>query len=166
MLYRELSTGESAMLIVDLNYKKVHMNMKIMQNYYFSNKEWLKEMFLECYPLQLQSPTPSEHEQWLEMKQACLENYEALLPWACWEAAQLCVLNKLRTPLGKPPETFTAIELALRELARQTKMSDVSSDRDFNAIYDFKRARTLLEFMEYLEKVRGPDTFIFVVEHF
>ena len=30
--------------------------------------------------------------------------------WATWEAAQMCVLLKLRTPLGKPQETFRAIE--------------------------------------------------------
>lgn len=110
-------------------------------------------MFLECYPLQLQNPTSAEHDHWLEMKRACLDNYGALLPWACWEAAQLCVLSKLRTPLGKPPETFTAIELALRELARQTKISDSKCERNYDPISGLKRARFLLEFMEYLEKV-------------
>lgn len=120
----------------------------------FSDNVWLQEMFLECYPLQLQNVSPPEHVQWFEMKQATMENIEALVPWACWEAAQLCVLNKLRTPLGKPPETFTNIEVSVRSLARQTKMSEISeSDDNILVIEELKRARVLLEFLEYLEKV-------------
>jgi PI-3-kinase-related kinase SMG-1 len=33
-----------------------------------------------------------------------------LLTWAASEAAQFCVMYKLRTPLGKPQDTFTNIE--------------------------------------------------------
>lgn len=110
-------------------------------------------MFTECYPLQPQNAAPSESRQWVKMKQASLENSGVLLPWACWEAAQLCVLNKLRTTLGKPPETFTSIEVAVRNLARQTKMSEIVLETNFSAVDELKRARILLEFVEYLEKV-------------
>lgn len=34
----------------------------------------------------------------------------ALLFWETWECAQYCVINKLRTTLGKPQDTFIAIE--------------------------------------------------------
>lgn len=34
----------------------------------------------------------------------------ALLFWETWECAQYCVANKLRTTLGKPQDTFMAIE--------------------------------------------------------
>ena len=30
--------------------------------------------------------------------------------WATWEAAQFCLLSRLRTPLGRAQETFQAIE--------------------------------------------------------
>ncbi|CAF4871027.1 unnamed protein product, partial [Rotaria magnacalcarata] len=30
--------------------------------------------------------------------------------WAVWECAQLCVMNKLKTPPEKPRETFLALE--------------------------------------------------------
>lgn len=35
---------------------------------------------------------------------------QALLFWETWECAQYCVTNKLRTTLGKPQDTFIAIE--------------------------------------------------------
>jgi len=35
--------------------------------------------------------------------------------WALWEAAQFCVLSRLRTPLGKPQDTFAAIEAAIKQ---------------------------------------------------
>ena len=41
--------------------------------------------------------------------------------WALWESAQFCVLAKLRTPLGKPQETFTTIEAALKAYASALK---------------------------------------------
>ncbi|CAF4656439.1 unnamed protein product, partial [Rotaria sp. Silwood2] len=30
--------------------------------------------------------------------------------WAIWECAQFCLMNKLKIPLGKPQETFLALE--------------------------------------------------------
>jgi len=35
--------------------------------------------------------------------------------WALWEAAQFCILSRLRTPLGKPQETLAAIEAAVKQ---------------------------------------------------
>lgn len=40
----------------------------------------------------------------------------ALWSWALWECAQACVQQKLRTVLGKPQETFTSVEGALKAL--------------------------------------------------
>ena len=39
--------------------------------------------------------------------------------WATWEAAQFCVLSRLRTPLGKPQDTFTTIEAVLKSFATE-----------------------------------------------
>lgn len=49
-----------------------------------------------------------------------MDNNEAMLWfWATWESAQYCVLNRLRTPLGKPQETFTSIEGVLKMFAKE-----------------------------------------------
>lgn len=40
-----------------------------------------------------------------------IETHQGLLWfWALWECAQFCVHGKLKTPLGKAPETFIAFE--------------------------------------------------------
>ncbi|RZF40250.1 hypothetical protein LSTR_LSTR007450 [Laodelphax striatellus] len=43
-----------------------------------------------------------------------------LFSWSVWETAQLCISCKLRTPLGKPLDTFMAFEGAIKGLARET----------------------------------------------
>lgn len=70
-----------------------------------------------------------------------------------WEAAQFCVLAKLRTPLGKPQDTFTAIESTLKKYAAEVKsrqQDDVkpqlNSDShkgkgEFNTIYSVLSVR-------------------------
>ncbi|EEC17441.1 fkbp-rapamycin associated protein, putative [Ixodes scapularis] len=62
--------------------------------------------------------------------------------WALWEAAQTCVALKLRTPLGKPQETFTSVEAALKGL-----LSDPLEDAA-----SLKRAQLLIDFLEHLDK--------------
>ena len=44
--------------------------------------------------------------------------------WATWEAAQFCVLAKLRTPLGKPQDTFTMIEAVLKKYSTEGARRD------------------------------------------
>ena len=46
--------------------------------------------------------------------------------WATWESAQFCVLNRLRTPLGKPQDTFTSIEGVIKTftMSIQTQPED------------------------------------------
>ncbi|CAN8008397.1 unnamed protein product, partial [Ixodes pacificus] len=62
--------------------------------------------------------------------------------WALWEAAQTCVALKLRTPLGKPQETFTSVEAALKGLLGDP-LEDAAS---------LKRAQLLIDFLEHLDK--------------
>ena len=56
--------------------------------------------------------------------------------WAIWEAAQFCVLARLRTPLGKPQETFTSIEAVLKGFASEVK--DAHGEEE-----DERRGRTI-----------------------
>ncbi|CAF4674635.1 unnamed protein product, partial [Rotaria sp. Silwood2] len=45
--------------------------------------------------------------------------------WAIWECAQFCLMNKLKIPLGKPQETFLALEEA--SASEQTNRSSTPS---------------------------------------
>lgn len=81
------------------------------------------------------------------MKQTARQSRSLLLPLICFEAAQMCVMNKLRTSLGKPPETFTAFETALKAIAKDVAAVDGKS------MAMITRSRVFVEFMEWLEKV-------------
>lgn len=63
--------------------------------------------------------------------------------WALWECAQTCVQQKLRTALGKPQETFTSVEGALKALLAEPPLAGIAS---------LKRAQLLLDFLEQLDK--------------
>ena len=52
-------------------------------------------------------------------------NSSLLWFWATWESAQFCTLAKLRTPLGKPQDTFMSIEAALKRYVAQVKEKKV-----------------------------------------
>ena len=41
--------------------------------------------------------------------------------WATWQAAQFCIMAKLRTPLGKPQDTFTTIESFIKKYAADVR---------------------------------------------
>lgn len=61
---------------------------------------------------------------------------------ALWGAAQLCVQGKLRTPLGKPQDTFSALEGAIKSLLA----------KPVGGLGTLKRAHLLLDFLEHLER--------------
>lgn len=42
--------------------------------------------------------------------------------WLLWQAADFCVAHRLRTPIGKPMETFTCIELAIKQIVADTRV--------------------------------------------
>lgn len=76
-----------------------------------------------------------------------------LISWIQWEAAQFCVNNKLRTPLGKPHETFVKIETIIREHAKILALKDQDTVNGYEAVMsNQKNSRILLGFMEALEK--------------
>ena len=57
-------------------------------------------------------------------------NASLLWFWATWEAAQFCTLAKLRTPLGKPQDTFMSIEAALKTYVAQVKQKKPTTPTD------------------------------------
>lgn len=114
---------------------------------------WLLDLFSQSWPLSLGSNVHSDNET---QPEGCKSNtpkdlsaiakycQPVLLQWAVWDSAQFCVTSKLRTPLGKPQETFTKIEGAIKSLAREAD--------DFET-WDVMRVRVLVDFLEQLEKV-------------
>uniref|UniRef100_A0A182YCU6 non-specific serine/threonine protein kinase n=1 Tax=Anopheles stephensi TaxID=30069 RepID=A0A182YCU6_ANOST len=82
-----------------------------------------------------------------------LRDLRCLIPWAQWEAAQLCVNHKLRTPFGKPQSTFLRIESIVKQCARILALTDKFPVRDIRtSIVNQRHARILLGFLEALEK--------------
>uniref|UniRef100_A0A182W5R0 non-specific serine/threonine protein kinase n=1 Tax=Anopheles minimus TaxID=112268 RepID=A0A182W5R0_9DIPT len=82
-----------------------------------------------------------------------LRDLRCLIPWAQWEAAQLCVNHKLRTPFGKPQSTFLRIESIVKQSARILALTDKFPVRDIaTSIVNQRHARILLGFLEALEK--------------
>lgn len=92
----------------------------------------------------------------------------ALWSWALWECAQACVQQKLRTVLGKPQETFTSVEGALKALLLVPPPASAPAEghRDEGeaaqhqeaegagggGIASLRRAQLLLDFLEQLDK--------------
>lgn len=76
---------------------------------------------------------------------------QVLRSWLVLEAARFCVNFKLRTPLGKPNETFTKIEGALNQLGNGL-VSIKKEDKKISNCTDPSRVRLLLHFVENLEK--------------
>lgn len=91
------------------------------------------------------------------MYRLALANRSFLYFWAGFEAAQHCVTNKLRTPLGKPQETFTSIESALKTLAREISYSFEATKKEKRSLdhllSEHTRVRLFIEFLEHLERV-------------
>lgn len=73
-----------------------------------------------------------------------MDNNEAMLWfWATWESAQYCVLNRLRTPLGKPQETFTSIEGVLKMFAKE--LDKPAEERNDISKTDQKKGTVVME---------------------
>ncbi|XP_058794779.1 serine/threonine-protein kinase SMG1 [Phymastichus coffea] len=132
---------------------KSYMAYLLQENQFDALGLW--ELFSLCWP------TISDNETMAKMYELGLANRSVLFFWAGFEAAQHCVLNKLRTPLGKPQETFTTIEGALKMLAREiscpgttttTAASGESCSLD-SQLQEHSRVRLFIDFLEHLERV-------------
>lgn len=88
-----------------------------------------------------------------EYKKVTLKDVRTLTSWIQWESARFCVNNKLRTPLGKPQDTFVKIENIIKEYARVLALKDRSHLQNYKQVLANQRnVRILLGFMEALEK--------------
>lgn len=111
-----------------------------------SIEEFLQEVFQNCWYYEEGRPG--------DFKKEAMNDLRCLISWGQWEAAQFCVNNKLRTPLGKAQDTFIKIESIIKEDARILALKENSTvDNMKNLMNNQKQARILLGFMECLEKV-------------
>ncbi|OWF37806.1 serine/threonine-protein kinase SMG1-like [Mizuhopecten yessoensis] len=121
---------------------------------------WLEAMFYSC---QSSTPDPRHSSDSFNLRDFVDGNEGMLWFWATWEAAQYCILNRLRTPLGKPQETFTSIEGVIKTVAIDM-LSHLQEDTDKSKGDQKKgekngdlgchlRVQLLLSFMEQLEKL-------------
>ncbi|CAF1576461.1 unnamed protein product [Rotaria magnacalcarata] len=69
---------------------------------------WLERLFQSCQ---------HQHRLLSYEQLSNFGNDASIWFWAVWECAQLCVMNKLKTPPEKPRETFLALEETLRFFA-------------------------------------------------
>ena len=97
-----------------------------------------------------------------------IENHEGLLWfWGLWECSQFFVQSKLKTPLGKPQDSFLAIESALKAYFNNTSTNNDSQSTQSASgestiknqksnsddwYMDLSRVTLLVQFVEYLEK--------------
>ncbi|CAB3374703.1 Hypothetical predicted protein [Cloeon dipterum] len=98
--------------------------------------------------------TANQGDEIEKLRIAGSNSSKALWKWATWQAAQFTINSKLRTPLGKPQETFSAIENAIKSLAREfdcDKSSEVCSTSK-TTVGNMTQARLLIDFVCDLDK--------------
>lgn len=86
-----------------------------------------------------------------DLQQLAQKDGRLLVAWSQWEAAQICVQAKLRTPLGKAQDTFLRIESIVKAYARILALKEKPTAKDL--LLNQRRARIMLGFLEALEKV-------------
>lgn len=80
-------------------------------NIFHSKDPWLERLYYSCQRFEkLDGRGCADSGKPGVVPQALLKNEAVLWQWAAWEAAQFTVLSKLRTPLGRAPDTFQTIE--------------------------------------------------------
>ena len=77
------------------------------------SKTWLERIFYSSQRNNVEDKAqkdPYAAKESIKLE-SIVESHEGLLwCWALWESAQFCVQSRLKTPLGKPQDTFVAIE--------------------------------------------------------
>lgn len=87
---------------------------------------WLEDIFMCCWPVDADLQTNTNNLE--SFRSLALSSRVILNNWITFEAAQLCVNTKLRTPLGKPNETFTSFEVVLKQLAKDVMKTKIEEE--------------------------------------
>ncbi|KAH9498432.1 Serine/threonine-protein kinase smg1 [Bulinus truncatus] len=122
--------------------------------------QWLEAM----YHAKQRNPKNKSRSDFSVTLTDVIDSNESLLWfWATWECAQFAILSRLRTPLGKAPETFMAIESVIKVFAAEshnfTCLDDMQDKRDgvrgekVGEYVCLQRVHLLMNFMEHLDKL-------------
>lgn len=135
-------------------------HFKSIANYllqaHYEDKSTLQNVFLTSWPSQ--STADMDDRNTLFFRHCAITFSSVLVGWLLSELAHSCVLQKLRTPLGKPQETFMKIEGALKGMARDISAHDTkyvaTEQHGLWKVVETEqiRSRWLTEFMVFLEK--------------
>ena len=96
-----------------------------------------------------------QRDHFVEYLKTVQDNHQLLSYHLQYEAARYCVQQKLRTTLGKPQETFLAIEAVIMKYARflAEKEGLPLTNKNLKNVMDIQEnCRMLLGFLECLEK--------------
>lgn len=80
-------------------------------------------------------------------------NNWTLLFWACWELVQYCIENRLKTPLGKPQDTFTKIEATIKVFVGEISHPSKNKQSDPTTPVTVMRINMLLMIMDNFDKL-------------
>ncbi|XP_039962774.1 serine/threonine-protein kinase Smg1 [Bactrocera tryoni] len=114
--------------------------------------QYAAEVFAKCW-------VARSRENCASYESAARRSCSALALWLEYEAARQCVRNKLRTTIGKPQETFLAIEAVISKYARilstKSGLANVCTARKVTLPHLMslqRNTRLLLGFIDSLEK--------------
>ncbi|KAK9892619.1 hypothetical protein WA026_020997 [Henosepilachna vigintioctopunctata] len=141
------STGTIYSELCPLQFKKLMNFLLNEKGEYITYTECLEEIFVSS--LCLDTESQMNMELFYDLG---INSKNVLFNWATLEAAQFCVNAKLRTPLGKPNETFLKIETALNTLGNDLLAANKAKTLDHNKEVTKVRVTLLLQFIEHLEK--------------
>ncbi|CAG5117887.1 unnamed protein product [Candidula unifasciata] len=121
---------------------------------------WLEAMY---HTRQRNGKLKSQQDLTFNLTEAISNNESLQWFWATWECAQFAIVSRLRTPLGKAPETFMAIEGVIKAFATESQsfssLDDALERRDcvrgekVGEYVCLQRVHLLMNFMEHLDKL-------------
>lgn len=125
----------------------------------FGGLQWLKAMFYNGQRSHKEAERGQDN-----ILLSDLDATDSLLWfWATYETAHFTVLSRLRTPLGKPQDTFMSIESVLKAFAAEARSAtdgeDLGGSMDSNKNEKageygcLQRVHILLQYMEHLERI-------------
>ena len=162
---KQIMKQEPSNLFSSISFRILMSSFTNNNNLNDDDLEWLKRVLHLNYNFDIDFDSLSSsknQDQSLTFSNLIDLNSETLYFWFCWELTQFCILNKLRTPLGKAQDTFTKIENMIRQNAacyliqdanNQLNSSSSSSSQSNQSNQKQFQVKLLLQLMENLEKL-------------
>lgn len=153
LIKKQIMKHEPSNLFSSISFRTL-MSSLSNNNLIDDDLNWLKRILHLSYNFDVDFESASDQAISTFSNQIDL-NSETLYFWALWEITQYCILNKLKTPLGKPQDTFTKIENMIRQNASYLIQQNVNTNQLNQPNQNHKQfqIKLLLQLMENLEKL-------------